>query len=282
MTVASGRLYSDAPFSDLRYAYLSAIAKAWNSEEFFGQLVAAGCSGLSFLEEEFEFRFPWDIEFVMEAKKGFRPEWDPESGFLWRSGNHASPDEYVVPLPRLQEDFPGECLGPALAAYCRQFPTMLGKPGKPVQPVQPVQPVVIYRPLAEAPADFAAFGITTARVIAAVWRDPKMAQMLEDAYLDEEDGGIRTVQYVENWTERPFPWNFRLRFRSYSVETPVPKDLSDIPKWAEATVQDQPKTRIRLNSPCNPLRDNAEDYLIQPVALAAYNATGDAYPFTCA
>jgi ribosomally synthesized peptide (two-chain TOMM family) len=129
---------------------------------------------------------------------------------------------------------------------------------------------------ADAPEQFAAFGLTTGRVIALAWSDPTF----HDALYRADDAR----QLVQDAMDIVVPWNFRLKFREYEVKHTKPHpglaelDGLELDRFLSSVhfdVDKLPFTVIRLNMPEKP--EGAQ----RAIALAAYNDTGAQYPFTC-
>lgn len=237
-----------APFPRLRTAYLRAIAKAWREPGYETKLVEAstGPRGtLDLLEQEFNFRFPFDVKFCISLLK--RPRWQPIGTTGWLGFG----DEFEITLPALPPD-PGSRAS-VLARYCQEFPTMLGNP---------------IRDGETAPPDFAAFGVVTARLLALAWHNKDFHKALYESpdARDIVQGSMNTI--VE--------WNFSLRFREHVSELPMESDEY----W-----RNFPRSKIIVHLPERPeqrppMPDETFD-TVEPIALASYNGSGSQYPFTC-
>ena len=241
-----------APFPQLRAGYLRAIARAWRDPVYMQELfrLSATPEGvLPLLQQEFGFTFTFKVKLEDRPAAPDQPRYEP----IGTTGWFGFADEFNVPLPK--QPAPADELA-ALALYCQMFPSLLGVPTDGVS---------------EAPPDFAAFGVVTARVLALAWRDPKFRATL----LASEDAR-ELVQGAMNYVVE---WNFRLKFREVNVvaspkiaDWVVPAGVNKI------GIVDQSDMRsiITLYFPICPLPES-----VQACALGAYNATGSQYPFTC-
>jgi ribosomally synthesized peptide (two-chain TOMM family) len=242
-----------APFPLLRAAWLRIIARVWNDPT--GQLLKhlIGLSKtdprgvLPTLENDFGFKFPFrKVKLVVTDER--RPRWEPVGTKGW----FGFADEFKVALPgKPSEKDEGELL----AEYMQEFPSLLG-PGI----------------LAEAPDDFASFGLVTGRLIALAWNDPTFRAALFSA----EDAR----NLVQDAMDVVIPWNFRLKFTEHKVRnrTAPHGPGGDQPRLLSTEsfdFSDFPFSEICINMPESP------DSRQRAIALAAYNDTGTQYPFTC-
>jgi ribosomally synthesized peptide (two-chain TOMM family) len=228
----------EAPFPELRAAYLRAVARAWNNPAYQDALLEASKKGrrgaLDLLERDFNFTFPFDVKFMIDVES--RPAWSPVGT---PSGWFGSADAFVIALPR--KPARAEQGAAVLAHYCAKFPSLLGEG----------------RHHVSAPPDFAKFGVITSQLIALTWANEAFAARL----FDQRDArGL-----LQDAMGCIVPWNFLLKFE------PAPGDSSDSDEYWS----DFPRSKITVHLPQRPELD------AQPVALAAYNATGGQYPFTC-
>ncbi|MCU0682734.1 MAG: BMA_0021/BMA_0022 family TOMM bacteriocin [Polyangiaceae bacterium] len=231
----------EAPFPQLRSAYLRAIARAWRDETYFRKLLETSRTddrgALPMLERDFNFTFPFDVKFAINDV--LRPVWRPIGSGGW----FGFADRFDIALPARPRD-PADGAA-VLARYCAEFPSLLGKATK-------------ADPYSTAPPDFAEFGVITSRLIALTWYEPAFAAALFAA----PDGRA----LVQDALDFVVSWNFTIKF------TPAPGESSDTDGYWCAF----PRSAITVHLPENPGRVEVE-----PVALAAYNDTGGQYPFTC-
>ena len=242
-----------APFPILRAAWLRIIAQVWNDPtgHLLKELIRLSHTNrrgvLPKLEEDFHFRFPFQhVKLVVSDER--RPRWMPVGTRGW----FGFADEFKVALPgRPAERDEAELL----AEYMQVFPSLLG-PGH----------------HAEAPDDFASFGLVTGRLIALAWHDPAF----HGALFSVDDAR----NLVQDAMDVVIPWNFRLKFTEHKVRTrPSSPGSGGGQPLALSTksfdFSDFPFSEISVNMPEPP------DDTQRAIALAAYNDTGRQYPFTC-
>ncbi len=236
-----------APFPSLRTAYLRAIARAWREPDYLGKLLQHSQDRrgvLDLFEEQYKFKFPFNIQFQIAADEGTRPVWEPVGANGW----FGFADSFTVYLPEKPKDKEHEA--DMLAEYCFRFPTMLGQPTN---------------EYSEAPPDFAAFGVVTSRILALAWLKDDYRAMLYAA----EDAR----QLVQDSMDCIIPWNFTLKFKEF----PLPDAGFGGLHWLNDVYWGMfPYTEILVNLPVAPRTPE-----LNAVALAAYNDTGAQYPFTC-
>jgi hypothetical protein len=251
----------------LRAAWLRFIARVWNDKGKTGlldKLIADSHDhprgALPYLEETFNFIFPFP-HVKLEITKQNQPRWQP----IGTRGWFGFADEFEISLPAKPRE--PEYEAELLAEYMQVFPTMLGRGMIGI----------------EAPDEFASFGLTTGRVFALTWSDQKF----HDALFAADDAR----QLVQDAMDVVVPWNFKVKFREHAVATapphlenaqpPAPSEgplglvLDGFLSTLHFDVEKLPFTMIRLNMPEQP--EGAQ----RAIALAAYNDTGDQYPFTC-
>ncbi len=255
---------SEAPFPQLRAAYLRAIARSWQDPTYEKKLLEAAArprGALDLLEEDFGFRFPFAVRFEVDVQK--RPIWKPLTSRGWVGYE----DEFTVYLPQRPREVADRAA--MLARYLQEFPTLLGNPmANPSAAAGAATDVEAATGLlgadAEVPSSFAEFGVITGRLLALAWTDPAFAERLFD--------GSDARGLIQDVMDYMVPWNFQLRFRL--VNEPVSGDED---YWKRF-----PRNRIRVHLPKPPqAHGELADVELQPIALAAYNDTGDQYPFTC-
>jgi ribosomally synthesized peptide (two-chain TOMM family) len=233
--------HNEAPFPKLRTAYLRAIARAWIDKAYQDKLVAASEEPrgvLPMLESDFNFKFPFDVRLAIDVKH--RPIWAPRGS---ANGWFGFADEFEVSLPGVPENAKDGAT--VLAHYCAEFPSLLGQGWDD----------------AEAPPDFADFGVITSRVVALSWADKKFAHAL----FDNADAS----PLIEEAMDYIIPWHFKLKFNLVSGPTAATD------KYLKTYWKNFPRSKITVHLPKPPEIDS------QPIALAAYNDTGGQYPFTC-
>lgn len=258
---------SEAPFPQLRAAYLRAIARSWQDPAYEKKLVDAvdlPRGALDLLEQDFGFHFPFAVRFDIDVQK--RPRWEPTTTRGWVGYE----DEFTIHLPQSPAKVADRAA--ILARYLQEFPTLLGNPtrnsgagaGDAGGPSEVNAASGLSCAGAEVPSSFAEFGVITGRVLALAWTDEAFAERLFDA----SDARV----LIQDVLDYMVPWNFQLRFRL--VEEPARDD--------DAYWKNFPRNRILVHLPKLPHTPcDVDDVALQPIALAAYNDTGDQYPFTC-
>lgn len=237
-----------APFPMLRAAWMRLIVQIWNDPtgKLLKDLIELSSSGprgvLPYLEERFQFAFPFP-QVKLAICNEHQPRWEPVGTRGW----FGFPDGFEVAVPKKPREEADEA--ELLAEYMQAFPSMLG------------------RGLggAEAPDDFAAFGLITGRLITLAWTSESFRRSLFSA--DDARALVQDAMDVI------IPWNFRLKLREYECAKLSPQDAGS--HGFSFDVQRLPATLIRLNMPAMP------DIKQRAIALAAYNDTGGQYPFTC-
>lgn len=241
-----------APFPILRAAWLRAVARVWNDTT--GQLLkhlielskTQPRGVLPTFEKDFNFVFPFQrVKLAVSDER--RPRWKP----IGTTGWFGFADEFKVALPgKPAEKDEGELL----AEYMQVFPSLLGPAHH-----------------AEAPDDFASFGLVTGRLIALAWHDRKFH---DDLFATADARNL-----VQDAMDVIVPWNFRLKFTEYEMPNKTPHiSESELPRSLSTKAFDFsnfPFSEIQLNMP------EAPDDRQRAIALAAYNDTGTQYPFTC-
>jgi ribosomally synthesized peptide (two-chain TOMM family) len=245
-----------APFPQLRSAYLRAIARSWRDPAYINRLLLAKKTlpqrgALALLEEDYKFKFPFHVRMLIDVKK--RPVFRPNDVCGW----YGYADEFKLALPARPAR--KEMEASVLARYYQEFPTLLGKGDINLLVPEAARGKIDMSVGLPLPDSFGAFGLVIGQVIALVWRDKRFARQLLDPELED------ARPLVEDATDSLVPWNFNLRFELAGGKSTDQDDY-----WASF-----PRTTVTLNLPEKP------DLDVEAVALAAYNATGGQYPFSC-
>jgi len=244
---------------EFRVAYLRAIAKAWREPSFAQDLLdtskVTGClKDLGFDTSTWPCL---NVEFV--GKGGI---WNPSTTGGWFSPGNAGealtlrlPLEPSIALPPDPQQWTE-----ALAGFYQRYPTLFGtaldKPGSEGQ-AYPTE-LGDWQPFLE-------FGALIVRAIAIAWKDDAFARALS----------TDAASALESWLGYRFPWNIPLKIEITGSKT----------KWQPA--KDAASNGFWENLPTNtltlaiPNKPDDSDAKVFPIALAAYNNTGPAYPFTC-
>lgn len=277
-----------APFPTLRTAYLRAIAAIWRNDEQLiallkgeqrqlpdgGEVVHGPTDCIPILRYYFGLDFLWDIKFRMSMAEDPdfpRPEWD------FRFGNDfmGPPDRFTIFIPQRPRDT--KYLADHLAAYGQAFPTLLGNQS------------------ADAPPDFAEFGVITSRFIPLAWNNDQ-TRIGQNSYVsgatpdDEPHASFSDARvYIQGVLDYLVKWNFRLQFQF--ANEPVPPYPPHPENAADPATQEYkdywnhrfPRSIITVNVPLVPYAEtDVAPELVRAAALAAYNDTSDQYPFSCA
>jgi ribosomally synthesized peptide (two-chain TOMM family) len=287
-----------------RTTFMRAIAQAWADREFKHALIG---NPVAALKKYFDFDWPWPERCVFKVEEAIgKYEWIGED-WVWAQSLWESLTMYL-PLDPEMHGIPKEQQAMALADYYRQrsslFDDNWGKndppppkdghaarptghpvrdhredmdPNKPIGDlIAPPLPTLSFATLGgEAglnsppprngfvPADeeFTAFKVALVGVISKAWADDRFKQILRiDSNL-----AMSTIRgYRIPWKLR-FPMMPDLKAR---WQPPVGDQLSF---WYNETLH-----TLTLYLPTKPRSLDSE-----PVALAAYNAAGAEYPFTC-
>ncbi len=278
-----------------RSIYLQAIAKAWSDENFYSELVIPakefnsnlskflsgdntvaesykGFDRSELLSKTFDFDFPWPRMSVIIINND--TYWSSKYELGWVGIN----DLFIVQLPQAPYKKPShskkedpaaeaattlkekEMAAEAVTAYYRLFPTLLGLPHEDAH--------------GSAQDDqFLEFGRLTLRVVGTAWADPKFTQEITNPDLKNADPLLSKYFKYNN------PWNFNIRFRNAKdfrwVKT---SENSESPssKPPQYHWENIPNNIMVLNYPNRPAE--TVDF---PLALADYNNSGSAYPYTC-
>lgn len=229
---------NSAPFPRLRTAYLRAVARAWHDPAYLELLLreSAGPRGvLPLLEKEYGFVFPFNVRLILSTDR--QPIWGPN----YTTGWYGFGDEFKLYLPappRRLEDRAAVAM-----QYYAEFPSLLG---------------AATDPISVAPADFAAFGSITVRVLALAWE----SELFRKSLYSNDDSRTQ----IQNAMDYMVPWNFSLVMRE------APGESSTDPAYWRSF----PRSEITLHIPLRP-----ETLAVEAAALAAYNDTGSQYPFSC-
>ncbi|AJR08508.1 hypothetical protein C9J03_21565 [Photobacterium gaetbulicola] len=261
-TSVAGYKSSFKSIVSFRTAYLKAVAKSWNDEQFKIGLLEENNNILEW--EAFidllpnKKPLPWTAKvfvFIPEPlENGFplNTRWMPGPTAGWFGIN----DEFVINLPPAPED-PAEYAS-AIAAYNQMFPTLMGTTDDSDS-----------EGLSE---DFVNFSCALLQGISLCWATkgngggsstPDFAEQLE---LHGLDALTSLVGFVN-------PWGFNIKFKQAPEEAMWDKENQ---RWCGLY------NEVKLNYPAPPKSvDGFTDDAIKAIALAQYNSDGMQYPFTC-
>lgn len=245
---------STSDLMNFRTTYLRAIAQAWFDPEFASKLTIAG-KGADALKDQFSYTWPWPDLILTVRDHG--AEWNPSETGGW-SGSIR--DEIWVNLPLDPARIKGlrpEDHARAIAAYYQQYTTFLGPGGPPNPTKETGNHLQAYDPGLGSWDGFLHFGAATFRALALAWHNETFRKELQnDALLA-----------MESWVGYSSPWNFKILFFDKSAQC----------TWNEHDCTWKlPRNELVLWLPRRPDKEH-----IRPIALTAYNSTGEAYPFTC-
>lgn len=201
-------------------------------------------------------------------------KWDLKDGVGWTGSN----DFFIIHLPKSpakQEKQASKENAIYLAEYYHKFPTFFGVPndvnhtGFQAAAHEDRNEVVkqaLPTDLGVSPGPFLEFGGVILRALALAWQRDDVFDALTDPKM------IDATPVLSKYLAYNNPWNFNLRFiKSESITLSNDNSL-DANTW-----ENPPQNIVLLHYPCRP-EEKADRY---PMALASYNETGPAYPFTC-
>jgi ribosomally synthesized peptide (two-chain TOMM family) len=262
------------PLMQFRTAYLQAIAKCWTIPEYEKELIDDPAKELKNLG----FENPWSLRIEMDSSK--RGKWYPHKAGGW-IGPDVVASLWLPPAP----DWDQQAF--ALAKYYDEFPTFFGTKdyGEGAASSSLTQPY----PLGMGqPQSFVEFGGVMLRFIAMYWSDSALREELEqhaeprrfrkEAMKVVKDG----ILFLHKWVGYNVPWNMGIEF---NLTYPGPDPSKDSPKAYRWNRDDQtwgrPRPEVCLNGLALYVPEKPPCPGIEAVALSAYNATGDQYPFSC-
>ncbi|MBT0569634.1 BMA_0021/BMA_0022 family TOMM bacteriocin [Curvibacter sp. CHRR-16] len=269
------------PLLQFRLAYLRLLAKTWRDERFRKEIFSKPVPGGSMTE---------DIQDKLITNFGCTTKWpnlrvqlyashDPAQAVRWSYkdavGWIGPNDLFVITLPNCPDDSQKKYMAEALAAYYQNFPTVLGPALSTMSSphshgIGSPQPTAMGIP-GGGPDSFLAFGSVILRAVILSWTNKEFFHELIHAN--------DAVPSLAKWFGFSMPFNFFIKFEhnpssdynwSYNAS-------SQTWGWNMGTPEAPVIwNKVVLNYPTCP-----DDEEIRPVALATYNNTGAAYPFTC-
>ncbi|HKO48751.1 MAG TPA: BMA_0021/BMA_0022 family TOMM bacteriocin [Polyangiaceae bacterium] len=278
-----------------RTVYLRAIALAWLDKEFKGSLQGDARRAL---HDAFHFEWPWtDLELKVRAEDEF--EWIGNN-WIWPAKQE---DKLTLRIPLspagvARQNSKGGSLGsspdhrgkpsagPALAAYYYQRPSLLNGLPKASSIANNNFSVcfthhfarhVAYGCVSEEPSmsgndplnlgflpssiGFANFEVALVSAMAAAWVNPNFAKALQN-------NPIAILRTIRKYSP---PWNMIISIENDEAASYV----ADARNPGQGTWEHLSPHSLELCLPAAPKHSE------QAIALAAYNATGAEYPFTC-
>jgi ribosomally synthesized peptide (two-chain TOMM family) len=273
-----------------RTAYLRAIAMAWIDPKFMARLTDKKQGARKAMESVPQFEWPWgdSLELFVRLEK------DPQAQLVWVGDDWVWPtakghkDELLlrVPLDPKSAGVSDAKRALALADYYRQRPTVFGDGawstsnamlrsagGNPTlfaEALFQLAPAVGDRQFAgHAPLPngfmpdqngFLNLGVALLSVISRAWEYPRLIEVL----LDEPAVTLQSVRGYKT------PWDLEIKVENDRYA-----------RWSESAGDDKPWKPLKPHRLTLTLPTRPETQTHHPLALAAYNATGAEYPFTC-
>jgi ribosomally synthesized peptide (two-chain TOMM family) len=254
---------------EFRTMYLRAVAEAWIDPKFRHELTSKG-GAIAALQKRFDYKWPWprvcDLE-INEA--GGKYEWI-DNQWVWSSSLRES---LTMPLPLVPEVFKISEVeqAAALADYYRQRASLFsddwdktgasGPTGGLLGDASGLSGAQPPGGFMGSDNEYAAFKVALLAVIAKAWREPSFRETL----IIDPATALHTIR------DYTLPWKFTV----IVTEDKESKWLPDLGN-GQSGWRFLGKNTLSLNLPTGPREVHA-----WPVALAAYNATGAEYPFSC-
>jgi len=258
-----------------RTVYLRAITEAWVDGKFREELTSPEPgAAIRALKARFDYDWPWPLVCDLEiASAPDQYEWISDE-WVWSRGMH---ETLQMPLPLDPEELkiPTEYHAMALADYYRQRSSLFSddwNAGGTRDPKQSPRAMLGGESGLNdgAPAggfmpsdnEFSAFKVALLAAIAKAWREPAFKRML----IIDAATALHAVR------EYKLPWKFTLVVVEDRTSVWHPQERpGSQSQWSFET-----RNTLKLKFPTRPA-----DVKCWPVALAAYNATGSEYPFSC-
>lgn len=283
---------------DFRTAYLRAIGFVWSRPDSHPdvlQLLDPSINALTTLKLLFGAEVNWNahVRFTWNADATKRPQWRPRLSGGWVGGDdHHRITTYVPDATCLAATAtPAE----ALAAYYAVSPTLFGTIEK-----TPVVGGGGFDIRLGSFETFEQFGGVFLRMLGLVWRiagEPALAGLPAELF------GPTPELAFQRWLGYRWPWAMDMAFVKCTKDpqlladgTYVPFCMSYAPNtgWEFSRVSAAgvkqpseagvPPNEVLLSIPDRPMTEASvpvRDIVIEPLALAAYNQTGELYPLTC-
>ncbi|MFO0577273.1 MAG: BMA_0021/BMA_0022 family TOMM bacteriocin [Polyangia bacterium] len=296
---------------EFRTAYLRLIARSWIYPAYAKWVVGLSPSELiEHLRQDYNFDWPWPALEISLKDDGAK--WQPQQTSGWYGKGFSG--QLIVKLPLVKSCIQGsdaEKLRPlALADFYAVRHSIFGRPQDPTHP--PTTEAGLPIKLGVSEDRFLEFSAVMVRALALAWDDEEF----KDHLLNPSS----CLPALAGWLGYTSPWNMNIVVQNdYDAVWVVPQKFKQIPTGECGTVTEgqesadrwngwQPKNsqpdskhtdstkqsgttlsknRLVLHLPQCPYEQQGKDEKtgdilgIIPIALAAYNQTGPAYPFTC-
>jgi len=273
------------PLLQFRLAYLRLLARTWRDQEFKKKIFHLDTEKHGYITddiqdtlvgEEFACTTRWrnlSVQLFESTVHGQKVQWSEKNAVGWIGPN----DQFEITLPNCPAQT--EYMADALAAYYQIFPTILGPAytcplsGGRLHIEQSPNPTAMGIP-GGGVGSFLAFGSVILRAVILSWKDLNFRDDLINA--GEDAGPI-----LAKWFGFNMPFNFFIKFKHHPNRPDFEGHYDNKNnKWIWKTENEVGNpiiwNKVILNYPTCP---ESED--IRPIALASYNNTGAAYPFTC-
>ncbi|HSN98059.1 MAG TPA: BMA_0021/BMA_0022 family TOMM bacteriocin [Candidatus Nanopelagicales bacterium] len=270
---------------EFRTTYLRAIAQAWSDEAFQRALIEDPASALL---AYFNFKWPWANICRLEIATTDRFRWIDDD-WVWSKDLLEGLTLYLPLRPPRGVSQPS-VQAMALADFYRQHPSLFsddwGTEYGPEGPLEPgslqgggpshglitpeigpgsAPPVGGFAP---SDAGFAAFNVALLAAMAKAWDDEHYREMLKI------DSAV-ALQAIRGY-EVPWEMTIRIEEDTQAEWHPPGDDPDKTPSEQQSYWSSEQLSTLKLYLPTRPSEPHSD-----PIALAMYNATGAAYPFTC-
>jgi hypothetical protein len=280
---------------EFRTAYLRAVGLLWRKgaeDADVKSLLEPSKNALEALDTLFGCTVPWNmwVRLLLDADPEKRPQWRPRLSGGWVGGERAhriivyTPDRNCLPNEAAAAD--------ALGGYYNLAPSIFGK--KPAGPEDEGFDIKL-----GSITTFEEFGGVFIRMLGLLWRAGEEAAL---AKVPTNLFGTDPEDEFARWLGYRWPWDIDLKFVR-CITTPLPgvrycmrwfePAAPGKPLWQFAEVKDGapgpwqnglPPNELELSMPHNPVVEDdrsVRDIAIEPLALAAYNQSGERHPLTC-
>jgi hypothetical protein len=287
---------------EFRTAYLRAVSLVWRqgtADEAVQNLLDPTQNALTVMNDLFGCDVPWNmwVRLSWDPDESKRPQWRPRLGGGWVGGERHHRITVYVPS---HECLPSNAVhATALAAHYAVSPTLFGE--------KPTGEDASFDVRLGSITTFEEFGGVFLRMLGLLWRVPTEPAL---AGLPAGLFGPNPEVMFQRWFAYRWPYNIDLEFVKCTPGVqfdengkPMPYCMQWTPShgstgqgggWEFAEVDEfgtrgawklgLPQNELELSIPHFPVQEQnraVRDLDIEPLALAAYNQTGEVYPLTC-